>query len=167
MRHAALTQPFDPVHFVAARPRRVNRCSVARARGVGFVMRGPLRSAMAPVVEVVRGLAFLQHTEMTAAVASGDGIVAPEHVVGPLRCPTAMWLQTVRGAHVAVGDLVHPDIHGFRVQSDVGPAPDAAFGAAVLAGVSRSVTPDLDACTVDQQVPRTLWPPMRDAPAKE
>jgi len=55
-------------------------------------------------------------------------------------------------ADIAGGDLGSPDFQRFLVNSYVDLAPDAAFGAAVLAGVPLPFALNLDACAVDQQV---------------
>ena len=64
--------------------------------------------------------------------------------------------QHGRIADVAGGELGSADFQRLLVDSDVDLAPDAAFGAAVLAGIPLPFALDLDACAVDQQVQRAL-----------
>ena len=74
--------------------------------------------------------------------------------------------QHGRIAHVAGCELDSPDFQGFLINSNVDLAPYTAFGAAVLAGVPLTFTLDLDPRAVDQQMQRTLRPPMRDVHGK-
>lgn len=59
-------------------------------------------------------------------------------------------------ANVAGGELSGPDLQCFLIDSDVDLAPDAPFGATMLAGVPLAFTLDLDPGAVDQQVQRAV-----------
>ncbi len=60
------------------------------------------------------------------------------------------------------GDLDRPDLLRLLVDSEMDLAPDAAFCPAMLTRVPLAFALDLDAGAVDQQVQRTLRPPMRE-----
>ena len=94
----------------------------------------------------------------------GDRVVTLSSIVGAI-CGDAAdlfvhWYLTEQiGQHrgiadVAPGDLDGADLQRFLVDPEVDLAPDAPFGAAVLAGVPLTFALDLDACAVDQQMQR-------------
>ena len=64
--------------------------------------------------------------------------------------------QHGRVAHVAGGELGSAYFQRLFVNSYVDLAPDAAFGAAVLAGVPFPFALDLDPGAVDQEVQRAV-----------
>lgn len=68
--------------------------------------------------------------------------------------------------YVTAGDFNSPDLQCFRVDPELDRAPDGALGTAMLAGVPIAVTLHLDPSAVDQEVHRTLRPPMRDIHGK-
>ena len=104
--------------------------------------------------------------------AVGDRIMAFARVVGAVgrdagdllvRRDLVEQVGQDRGVtDVARGDLDGPDLQCFLVYPEVDLAPDASPGAAMLAGVPFAFALDLDPGAVDQQVQRTLRPPMRD-----
>ena len=122
--------------------------------------------ATAPAVSGFHGLAFLRGGMMACGAALGDGVMALAGVVGAVSGDAADLLigrdlveqlgQHGRVAHVAGGELGRPDLQRLLVDPDVDLAPDAAFRAAVLAGVPLAFALDLDAGAVDQQVQRAL-----------
>ena len=63
---------------------------------------------------------------------------------------------------MAPGDFDGPDLQRFLIDPKVDLAPDAPFGAAMLAGVPLAFTFDLDPGAVDQQVQRALRPTVGD-----
>jgi hypothetical protein len=63
---------------------------------------------------------------------------------------------------VAPGDLDAADLQCFLNNPEMDLAPDAPFGAAMLAGVPFAFALDLDAGAVDRQARRTLGAEMRD-----
>ncbi len=65
-------------------------------------------------------------------------------------------------ADVAPSDLDSPDLQCFLVDPEMDLAPDAPFGAAMLARVPLAFALDLDPGAVDQQVQRALGAPIRD-----
>ena len=60
----------------------------------------------------------------------------------------------MRVADIAGGELRRPNLQCLRVNSDVDLAPDAAFGATMLAGIPLAFTLHLDPRAIDQQVQR-------------
>jgi hypothetical protein len=115
----------------------------------------------------------------------GHGIVTFARVVGAVRCLATVCLQAVRGgrdagdllidrdlaeqlgphrgvAHIAAGDFNCPNFQCFLVDPEMDLALDTAIGTTVLASVPSAFTLHLDPRAVDQQVQRTLRPPMRD-----
>jgi hypothetical protein len=70
--------------------------------------------------------------------------------------------QHGRVAHIAGGELGSPDLQCLLVDPEVDPAPDAAFGASVLAGVPLAFPLDLDPGAVDQEVQRATRSSIRD-----
>ena len=88
----------------------------------------------------------------------GDSVVTLSSIVGAV-CGDATdlfvhwYLAEQVGQHrgiadVAPGDLDGADLQRFLVDAEVDLAPDAPFGAAVLAGVPLTFTLDLDASAV-------------------
>ena len=71
--------------------------------------------------------------------------------------------QDRRVTNVAACALAGPDLQRFFVDADMYLAPDAAFGATVLAGVPLAFTFGLDAGAVDEQVQRTRTATIGDA----
>lgn len=67
-----------------------------------------------------------------------------------------------RGADIAAGELDRPDFQCFLIDPEVNLAPDAAFGAAMLAGIPLAFTLNLDPGAVDQEVQRPLRSPIRN-----
>ena len=59
-------------------------------------------------------------------------------------------------ADVAFGDFDSADFQRLLIDPEVDLAPDAAFGAAVLAGVPLALAFDLDPGAVDQQMQRPV-----------
>ena len=57
---------------------------------------------------------------------------------------------------MAPGDLDGADLQRFLVDPEADLAPEAPFGATVLAGAPLTFALDLDACAVDQQMQRPL-----------
>lgn len=106
----------------------------------------------------------------------GNGVMALSGVVGAVGCHTGDLLigwdlgqefgQHGRVADIAAGDLDRPNLQCFFIDPDVDLAPDAALRTAMLAGVPLSFSLDLDPRAVDQEVQRTLRPPMRDVHSK-
>ena len=103
--------------------------------------------------------------------AFGDGVVAPARVADPVGGDACNLLigrdlakqlrQHVPVAYVADGDLNRTDLQCLFIDPNVDLAPDAALGAAMLAGVPLPFTLDLDASAVDQEMQRALRPAMR------
>ena len=85
----------------------------------------------------------------------GDGVVAlagVEGTVGGDACDLLVGRDLVekrgqhgRVAHIAGGELSGTDFECFLINSDVDPAPDASFRAAMFTGVPLSFALDLDA----------------------
>lgn len=104
-------------------------------------------------------------------VTGCNGVVAFSGVMGPVGRDAADSLigwdlvkqlrQHGRITNVAGGDLDGPDLQRLLVDPNMYLAPDAAFGAAVFAGVPLAFALGLDASAVDQQVqwafPSTVW----------
>ena len=108
----------------------------------------------------------------------GNGVMAFARVVGTIRSHAADLLVSWNlveqiGQHrcisgVAARDLDCSDFQRSLINADVDLAPDAPFGAAVLAGIPFAFTLDLDAGAIDQQVQRalraTIWNVHRKRP---
>ena len=103
-----------------------------------------------------------------------DGIVAFTGVVGAIRRDASNLLALRNLAEkvgqdrclsdVASGDLDSPALQRFLVDPEVDPAPDAPFGATVLAymPLAFAFTLALDARAVDRKVQRALGASIRD-----
>jgi hypothetical protein len=120
--------------------------------------------------------------------AFGDGVVALSRVVGPVggdACDLLIGRDLAeqlrrhgRVAYVAAGDLDGPDLQCLLVDPEMDLAPDAALGTAMLAGVPLAFSLHLDPprrfartggayrLDVDQEMQRTLRPPMRNVHGK-
>ena len=61
-------------------------------------------------------------------------------------------------AHIGAHELRRPTFQRLFLNSNVDLAPDAAFGAAVIARIPRRFAHDLDPGAVDQKVQRPLFP---------
>ena len=92
--------------------------------------------------------------------AVGDGVATLARIIGPVCGDVADLLiggylaeqlrQNGRIADIAAGELDRPDFQCFLIDLEVNLAPDAAFGAAMLAGVPLAFTLNLDPGAVDQ-----------------
>ena len=93
------------------------------------------------------GIVALAGVEGTVGGDAGDVLTGRDLVeeIGPHRGI----------ADIAGGELRRPDFQRFLGDSDAYSAPDAAFGAAVLAGVPFAFALDLDPGAVDQTA---QWP---------
>lgn len=131
-----------------------------------FVARRTSLRAMAPEVSGFQGFAFLRggitafaprsaplvHVNMHCRAV--DGIVALSGVIGAVCGDTANLLigrdmaeqfgQHRCIADIASGELDCPNFQCFLVDPEVNLTPDAAFGAAMLAGISLTFALDLD-----------------------
>lgn len=104
--------------------------------------------------------------------AIGDGVVTLARIVGPVCGDVADLLigrdlaeqlrQHGRIADIAASELDRPDFQCFLIDPEVNLAPDAAFGAAMLAGIPLTFTLNLDPGAVDQEVQRPLRSSIRD-----
>jgi hypothetical protein len=112
------------------------------------------------------GFGVLAGRDDRGGTAGGDGVMALAGVEGAVggdagdlligRDLVEQFGQHGRVADVAGGELGRPDFQCFLVDPDVDLAPDAPFGAAMLAGVPLAFALDLDAGAVDQQVQRAV-----------
>lgn len=107
---------------------------------------------------------------MIAAARGGNGVVALAGVEGAIGGDAADLLcgrdlvqqfgQHGRIADLTGGELGGPDFQGFLIYPDVDLAPDAALGAAMLAGVPLPFAFHLDPGAVHQQVQRPIRSPI-------
>ena len=112
------------------------------------------------------GLSVLAGRNDRGSVTGGDGVMAFAGVKGAIGGDASDLLigrdlvqqlgQHRRVAHVAARELGRPDLQRLLVDPDVDLAPDAPFGASVLARTPLAFTLDLDAGAVDQEVQRAL-----------
>lgn len=108
------------------------------------------------------GFCVLAGRDYGICPAVSDGIVTLAGIVGAV-CGNTADLLSGRDlveqfrqhgciANVATGELDRSDFQSFLVNPEVNLAPDAAFGAAMLAGIPLPFALDLDPGTVDEQV---------------
>ena len=154
-RHEALTQQFHTVHLrfdaasaVIAAPSSPDRPTEALRCAQGFVPCDCSGRVGLPWLGVFAGWNDCSGTP------GGDGVMAFARVEGAIsgdagdllirRNLVEQFGQHGRIAHIAGRELRRPNFQRLLVNSDVDLAPDAAFGAAVLARVPLPFALDLD-----------------------
>lgn len=120
-------------------------------------------------------LTVLARRDYCGSPPFGDCVVALARVVGAVggdagnllieRNLAEQFSQHARVAYIAAGDFDRPYFLCFLVDPEVYHAPDLLFLAAI-ARIPLSLTVDLDAGSVNQQMQRAPRPPMRDVHGK-
>ena len=111
-------------------------------------------------------LGILARRDHGTGTSGGNRLVAFTRVICPISCDAAdvligrdlvqkLW-QHGSISDVAVADLDRPNLQCFFLNSNMYFSPDAAFGAAMLAGVPLAFTFGLDICAVDKEVQWTF-----------
>ncbi len=109
---------------------------------------------------------WFEHNGERMGTSGGNRLVAFTRVICPIgfdasdvligRDLVQKFWQHGRIPDVTAGDFDCPNLQRFFINSYMYLAPDAAFGATVLAGIPLTFTFGFDACAVDKEVQWTL-----------
>ena len=135
------------------------RSIIARARDRGIWMPAGPRCARLRLWDGLPGFRVLARRNSGSRPLFGDGVVTLARAVRPVRGDAGdlligqdlaeqIWEHGCI-AYVATGDVDRPDFHCFLVDPEMGLAPDAAHGTALLARIPLTLATNIDARAVD------------------